>query len=59
MSRKGNYWDNAAMESFFARLKVEKVYTQKYQNIEEAYSRVFEYIELFTIESDAIQPTIT
>ncbi len=47
MSRKGNCWDNAAMESFFARLKVEEVYSQKYQNLEEAYSSVFEYIELF------------
>ncbi len=47
MSRKGNCWDNTAMESFFARLKVEEVYTQKYQTLEEAYSSVFEYIELF------------
>lgn len=47
MSRKGNCWDNAAMESFFARLKVEEVYTQKYTNLAEAYSSVFEYIELF------------
>lgn len=47
MSRKSNCWDNAPMESFFARLKVEEVYTQKYQNLEEAYSSVFEYIELF------------
>ena len=47
MSRKGNCWDNAAMESFFARLKVEEVYAQSYQNLEEAYSSVFEYIEMF------------
>ncbi|WNO10615.1 IS3 family transposase [Teredinibacter sp. KSP-S5-2] len=47
MSRKGNCWDNAAMESFFARLKVEEVYTQIYQNLSEAYASVFEYIEMF------------
>ena len=28
MSRKGNCWDNAAMESFFARLKVEYIYPE-------------------------------
>jgi len=47
MSRKGNCWDNAAMESFFARLKVEEVYAMKYDNLSEAYSSVFEYIEMF------------
>jgi transposase InsO family protein len=47
MSRKGNCWDNAAMESFFARLKVEKVYSQSYQHLDDAYSSVFEYIEMF------------
>ena len=47
MSRKGNCWDNAAMESFFSRLKVEEVYAQSYNNLEEAYASVFEYIEMF------------
>lgn len=47
MSRKGNCWDNAAMESFFARLKVEEVYRHNYKDINEAYSSVFEYIEMF------------
>lgn len=47
MSRKGNCWDNAAMESFFARLKVEEVYAESYQNLSEAYSSIFEYIEMF------------
>lgn len=47
MSRKGNCWDNAAMESFFARLKVEEVHSQSYQNFDEAYASIFEYIELF------------
>ena len=47
MSRKGNCWDNAAMESFFSRLKVEEVFAQSYVNLDEVYSSVFEYIELF------------
>ena len=47
MSRKGNCWDNAAMESFFSRLKVEEVYAQSYDNFEGAYAGVFEYIEMF------------
>ena len=47
MSRKGNCWDNAAMESFFSRLKVESVYAEQPTTKQEAYSLVFEYIELF------------
>lgn len=47
MSRKGNCWDNAAMESFFARLKVEALYAEDVRTKQEAYSCVFEYIELF------------
>jgi transposase InsO family protein len=47
MSRKGNCWDNAAMEAFFARLKVESIYAEPIRNKDEAYACVFEYIELF------------
>ena len=47
MSRKGNCWDNAVMESFFSRLKVELVYAENYQTAAEAYSSLFEYIEVF------------
>ncbi|WP_255482839.1 IS3 family transposase, partial [Marinobacterium marinum] len=47
MSRKGNCWDNAAMESFFSRLKVELIYAEQYRTIEEAKSGIFEYIEVF------------
>ena len=47
MSRKGNCWDNAAMESFFARLKVESIYGERLNGKEDAYACVFEYIELF------------
>lgn len=47
MSRKGNCWDNAAMESFFARFKVEALYAEDVTTKKEAYSCVFDYIELF------------
>ena len=47
MSRKGNCWDNAPMESFFSRLKVELVYPRNFQSSDEAKSGIFEYIEVF------------
>lgn len=47
MSRTGNCWDNAVMESFFSRLKVELIYAEHYQTVEEARSGIFEYIEMF------------
>lgn len=47
MSRKGNCWDNAVMESFFARLKVELIYAKNYQSIDDARSGIFGYIEIF------------
>jgi len=47
MNRRGNCWDNASMESFFSRLKVELIYAHQYSTIEEAKSAIFEYIEIF------------
>lgn len=47
MSRKGNCWDNAPMESFFSRLKVELIYAKNYQTMDEAKAGIFEYIEIF------------
>ncbi|MFD1218492.1 IS3 family transposase [Microbulbifer celer] len=47
MSRKGNCWDNAAMESFFGRMKVESIFAEELANKQEALSCVFEYIEMF------------
>lgn len=47
MSRKGNCWDNAAMESFFSRLKVELIYAENYREVEAAQAGIFEYIEIF------------
>lgn len=47
MSRKGNCWDNAVMESFFSRLKVELIYAENFKRAEDAKAGIFEYIELF------------
>ena len=47
MSRKGNCWDNAPMESFFSRLKVELIYAECFDSIAAAKSAIFEYIEVF------------
>lgn len=47
MSRPGNCWDNAVMESFFSRLKVELIYAERFSTIGEARSAIFEYIEIF------------
>lgn len=47
MSRKGNCWDNAPMESFYGRLKVELIYAKDYKSIEAARSGIFSYIEIF------------
>jgi len=47
MSRKGNCWDNAVMESFFHTLKCEFVYFEKFQNRNEAKTYIFHWIESF------------
>jgi putative transposase len=45
MSRKGDCYDNAAMESFFHSLKVEQTEGKRYATREDARADVFEYIE--------------
>jgi len=47
MSRKGNCYDNAAMESFWSTLKLELVYRRDFQTHAQARSEIFDYIELF------------
>ena len=44
MSRKADCWDNAAMESFFSRLKVELIYAERFNSISQAKTVLFEYI---------------
>ena len=47
MSRKGNCWDNSVVESFFHTLKVELVYTERYETREEAKASIFNYVETY------------
>lgn len=47
MSRKGNCYDNAYVESFFKSLKSECIYRNKYSTVEELRSLIFNYIEVW------------
>jgi hypothetical protein len=47
MSRRGNYWDNACVESFFGTLTRELVYHRQYLARDEATPDIVEYIEVF------------
>lgn len=47
MSRKGNCWDNAVSESFFSRLKQERVQWRYYQTRKEAQQDILDYITMF------------
>jgi len=47
MSRTGNAYDNAPMESFFASLKTELIHHRRYQSRRQAKSDIFEFIEVF------------
>ena len=45
MSRKGNPYDNAFVESFIKTLKVEEVYLNEYRTFEDAYRNLWRFIE--------------
>jgi len=47
MSRKGNCYDNACVESFFGSLKNEYVAFERFRNREEAHQKLFAWIEIF------------
>ncbi|WP_082063473.1 MULTISPECIES: IS3 family transposase [unclassified Anoxybacillus] len=47
MSRKGNCYDNACIESFHGVIKKERIYQTRYKTREEAKKSIFEYIEIF------------
>jgi putative transposase len=47
MSRKGNCYDNAFIESFWSSLKYETVYHRRFATRAEARSAIFDYIESF------------
>lgn len=47
MSKRGDCWDNAVVESFFSSLKMERTNRKRYRSRDEARSDVFNYIERF------------
>jgi len=47
MSRKGNCYDNAPMESFWGTIKNELIYHCRYSTRKEAIQEITEYIEIF------------
>ena len=47
MSRTGECHDNAVMESFFSRMKDERVARRRYRDRDEARADIFDYIERF------------
>jgi putative transposase len=47
MSRRGDCWDNAAMESFFSTLKTERIRRRIYLSRDDARADIFDYIERF------------
>ena len=47
MSRKGNCWNNAVAESFFANLKKELIGKKVYKTRQDAKQSIFGYIEMF------------
>jgi hypothetical protein len=46
-SERGNVWDNAAAESFFSTLNIERVKHKVYRTRDQARADVFDYIERF------------
>lgn len=54
MSRSGNVWDNAAMESFFSSLKTERTANKIYRTRDEARADVFDYIERLQHDPQAL-----
>lgn len=64
MSRRGNCWDNAVAESFFANLKKEKVRRKIYKTRAQAQQAIFNYIEMFYnpkrrhTHNDRVAPTV-
>ena len=47
MSRTGNCWDNAPLESFFSTLKMELVHERQYETRQRARAEIFEFIEVY------------
>jgi putative transposase len=47
MSRRGNCYDNAVAESFFSRLKKERISNHVYHTSDKSRADLFDYIEVF------------
>lgn len=47
MTRRDNHYDNAMGESFFSRFKAELIQKGGFLNFEDAYTEIFEYIEIY------------
>jgi len=47
MSRRGNCYDNAAMESFWSTLKLELVYRGRFTSHRHAKFEIFDFVEVF------------
>ena len=47
MSRRGNCYDNAPIESFWGTLKTELVHSRRFQTRQQAIDQITQYIELF------------
>ena len=47
MSRRGNCWDNAVVESFFSTLKRELIHRHRFETRQEAAEAIFDYVEVF------------
>ena len=54
MSRKGDCWDNSVAESFFSRLKDERVFWRNYQTRDEAKNDILNYILMFFYNSQRL-----
>lgn len=55
LSRSGNVWDDAAMDSFFSSLKTERTASKNYRTRDQARADVFDYIARSTIRDDGIR----
>ncbi|WP_338205284.1 IS3 family transposase [Parageobacillus thermoglucosidasius] len=56
MSRRGNGYDNACMESFHSLIKKECIYLNRFRTRKKAKQTIFEYMEFFTTEKEIIPP---
>ncbi|NVB38406.1 IS3 family transposase [Pseudenhygromyxa sp. WMMC2535] len=59
MSRRGNCWDNAVAEAFFATLKREHVYRKVFLTQDQAMISIAEWIGIYAIVSVSIRPSAT